>query len=218
MSDVEELYDYGDLRALEEPTMIVSRVARATLVLGSTQEPDVIDASRLGTTSMRRRRGGGGVVLLQPRDLWVDWWIPRRDERWVADVHVSSLQAGTWWAEALTPFAAAPLLVHRGALEGPRAYRVACFAGRGPGEVLLDGRKIVGVTQWRVREGVFLSSVLRTGATADVVAYLAHVPEGLIGALDNEVVSSLRLDDEAILARLHEVSGPWVQRSARLSA
>jgi hypothetical protein len=84
--------------------------------------------------------------------------------------------------------------------------------------VLLDGRKIVGVTQWRVREGVFLSSVLRTGATADVVAYLAHVPEGLIGALDNEVVSSLRLDDEAILARLHEVSGPWVQRSARLSA
>jgi hypothetical protein len=50
------------------------------------------------------------------------------------------------------------------------------------------------------------------------VAYLAHVPEGLIGALDNEVVSSLRLDDEAILARLHEVSGPWVQRSARLSA
>ncbi len=217
MSEVKELYDYGDLRSLEEPTMIVSRVARATLVLGGAQSSDVIDSSRLGNTSLRRRRGGGGVVLLQPGDLWVDWWIPRSDERWAADVHVSSIQVGTWWAAALAPFVDGPLVVHQGALEGPVAFRVVCFAGRGPGEVFLTERKIVGVTQWRVREGVFLSSVLRTGATADVVTYLAQVPDGLIGALDNEPVSSLRLEDEAILTRLRSVAGPWVQRSTRLT-
>jgi len=217
VSEVEELYDYGDLRSLEEPTMIVSRVARATLVLGSAQSRNVLDAASLSTTSLRRRRGGGGVVLLQPRDIWVDWWIPRGDERWASDVHVSSIRAGTWWAESLAPFADGPLHVHEGALEGPVAFRVVCFAGRGPGEVFLNAQKIVGVTQWRVREGVFLSSVLRTGATADVVGYLAHVPEGLIGALDNEVVSSLRFEDEAILARLRSVAGPWAQRSALLT-
>jgi lipoate-protein ligase A len=217
VSDLDELYDYRDLRSLSEPTMIVARVARATLVLGSAQARDVVDSTTLGATSLRRRRGGGGLVLLRPGDLWVDWWIPRGDERWDPDVHVSSIRAGTWWAEALAPVASEPLVVHRGALEGPAAFRVVCFAGRGPGEVFVGERKIVGVTQWRVREGVFLSSVLHVGATVDVVGYLRHVPDGLADVLEDETLSSLVVDDEAMLTRLREASGPWVQRFVDLA-
>ncbi len=217
MSDVDELYDYGDLRNLREPTMIVARVTRPTLVLGSAQARGVINDAAVGVTTVRRRRGGGGVVLLQPRDLWVDWWIPHGDERWDADVHGSSLRAGGWWIEALTPFVDAPLVVHEGALEGPMAFRVVCFAGRGPGEVFLDGRKIVGVTQWRVREGVFLSSVLRAGATTDVLAYLVHVPDGLAEALDPGPVPAIHPDDEGILAGLRAAGGPWRLRRVHLT-
>lgn len=213
MSDVEELYDYDELRALSVPTMIVARVERTTLVLGSGQSRDVIDPTSLSVASLRRRRGGGGLVLLQPRDLWVDWWVPRGDSRWSADVHVSSLQAGTWWADALEPFVGAPVVVHRGALRGAAAHRVVCFAGRGPGEVFLAGRKLVGVTQWRVREGVFLSSVLHAEATSDVLRYLADIPEGLPDALDTDPAPLVSLDGEALLSRLEHASGPWAQRT-----
>lgn len=197
--------------------MIVARVERATLVLGSAQSLGVIDAARLGATSLRRRRGGGGVVLLQPSDLWVDWWIPHDDERWSPDVHVSSRQVGSWWAAALAPVVDAPLLVHEGALEGPSSFRVVCFAGRGPGEVFVNGRKIVGVTQWRVREGVFLSSVLRTGSTTDVLSFLTTVPEGLFEALDPEGFTTLHDAEATIITRLREVAGPFEQRTARLA-
>lgn len=213
MSDVEELYDYDELRTLKVPTMIVARIERTTLVLGSAQSRDVIDPTSLGATSLRRRRGGGGLVLLQPRDLWVDWWVPRGDLRWSPDVHVSSLLAGSWWVEALEPFVDTPVVVHQGALEGAAAHRVVCFAGRGPGEVFVEGRKLVGVTQWRVREGVFLSSVLHVEGTIDVLKYLAHIPEGLAAALDIDRAPFVRLEEQALLSRLEHTSGPWGQRT-----
>jgi len=208
--DVEELYDYSELRRLEEATMFVARVARATLVLGGSQSSDVLDASKLGAMTLRRRRGGGGLVLLRPDDLWVDWWIPEHDARWSKDVHVSSIQAGVWWASALRALTPGLVTVHERGLEGDQAYRVVCFAGRGPGEVFVDERKTVGLTQWRVREGVFLSTVLHAEATSDVLDYLAVVPEGLSDAFDHQALASLEQADGAtIVARLREISGSW---------
>ena len=100
--------------------------------------------------------------------------------------------------------------MHERGLEGDQAYRVVCFAGRGPGEVFVDERKTVGLTQWRVREGVFLSTVLHAEATSDVLDYLAVVPEGLSDALDHQALASLEQADGAtIVARLREVSGSW---------
>ncbi len=62
-----ELYDYDALRKESEPTMYVARAQRATLVLGSTQSPEILDARRVGETPLRRRRGGGGLVLVAAR-------------------------------------------------------------------------------------------------------------------------------------------------------
>lgn len=210
MIEVDDLYDYSVLRRLEEATMFVARVTQPTLVLGGSQSSDVVDMSKLGSTSLRRRRGGGGLVLLRPHDLWIDWWVPQLDARWSHDVRVSSLQVGTWWAEVLQDFVKGRVSVHEDALEGERAFRVVCFAGRGPGEVFVDGRKAVGVTQWRVREGVFLSTVLHAEPTSDVIEYLASVPSGLSDALDHHALSSLeRVDPDALVARLRHVGGSW---------
>lgn len=202
---LEELYDYSALRKLEVPTMFAPRLKEPLVVLGGSQSTDVLDLRKTALLTIRRRRGGGGLVLLQPDDLWVDWWIPAGDPRWSHDVHVSSIRCGELWCEVLSERVDAELSVHEGALEGERAHRVVCFAGKGPGEVFVAGRKAVGVTQWRVREGVFLSSVLHAHDSRDVLALLNDVPDGLGKALEHHVVASLGIVDAgAILSDLYQ--------------
>jgi lipoate-protein ligase A len=216
--DVGDLYDYNALRQVEEPTMFVAHASQPTLVLGGSQSPDVLDGTKLGSTLLRRRRGGGGLVLLKPDDVWIDWWIPPVDPRWSKDVHVSSIRAGAWWASVMRTFTSDTVTVHERGLEGESAFRVVCFAGRGPGEVFVDGRKTVGLTQWRVREGVFLSTVLHAEATSDVLDYLAVVPEGLSDALDHRVLSSFEhTDTSALVDSLRLASGPWDLRHVDLN-
>jgi lipoate---protein ligase len=216
---IRELYDYDELRKESEATIFAITLERATLVLGSTQSTDILDPERLGDIAIRRRRGGGGLVLVRPGDLWVDWWIPAGDERWRGDVHASSRLVGESWADALRPFVAGDVTVHEGPLEGEPAHRLVCFAGRGPGEVFVDGKKAVGVTQWRVREGIFLSTVMPAHAPFDVLAYLHDVPEGLERALEHQDLSSLTDADPAtLLEALCRTNGPWQFRAVNIAS
>ncbi|MGD1012865.1 MAG: hypothetical protein ABR963_00540 [Acidimicrobiales bacterium] len=205
---VNELYDYSALRSLNEPTAFVPELTQSVVVLGGSQSSDVLEPARSSELALRRRRGGGGLVLLQPGDVWVDWWIPADDERWSKDVHVSSIRCGAIWRDVLAPLVQEEVTVHEGPLEGDVAHRVVCFAGKGPGEVFVGGRKAVGVTQWRVREGIFLSTVLHAHDSHDVLALLRTVPPGLAEALDHQVLSSLGVDPDQLTDGLTRVSGP----------
>jgi lipoate-protein ligase A len=219
ISTVAELYDYDSMRAEREATLYVVRPNRAMLVLGSAQSTDVLAAQRLGAIPLRRRRGGGGLVLLRPDDLWIDWWIPADDPRWRGDVRASSIMVGQWWADVLSDVLRGEITVHDGPLEGDLAYRLVCFAGRGPGEVFVNGIKAVGITQWRVREGIFVSTVLPAHASNDVLGYLRVVPDGLDRALNHHVVSSLTdVDTETLIEALRGSSGPWRYRRLQLNA
>jgi lipoate-protein ligase A len=192
---VAELYDYAALRRLENATVFAPELAQPVVVLGGSQSGDILDPTRTRDLVLRRRRGGGGLVLLQPGDLWVDWWIPVSHERWSKDVRVSSIRCGEIWRDVLAPLVDENVTVHEGPLEGDQAHRVVCFAGRGPGEVFVGGRKAVGVTQWRVKEGVFLSTVLHAHDSRDVLGLLRDVPDGLAEALDHQVLASFRVRD-----------------------
>lgn len=217
-SEVEELYDYDAVRELSEATMFVVRLNQPTLVLGSSQRVDVLDKQHLDSLAIRRRRGGGGLVLLQPDDLWIDWWIPQGDPRWSHDVHVSSIRAGEWWRSVLDPYVGGTARVHEGSLEGDPALRVVCFAGRGPGEVFVHEKKAVGVTQWRVREGIFVSTVIHAHPSTEVVGLLREAPPGITEALDHEIISSLGIHDpEEMLRELATISGPWFVRQLLLT-
>lgn len=217
-SEVEELYDYNVVRSLIEPTMFVVRLAEPTLVLGSSQSVKILDRNKVGSLALRRRRGGGGLVLLQPDDLWVDWWIPSTDARWSPDVRASSLRVGGWWRDVLARHVRGKVGMHEGALEGEDAHRVVCFAGRGPGEVFVNDRKAVGLAQWRVREGIFLTSVLHARASNSVVDLLVDPPAGLRVALDHHVTASLDIDDpEGLLVELRQAGGPWLERQLFLT-
>lgn len=211
---IDELYDYDELRRRGDATMFVLGVQSATVVLGGNQASDVLDDETVTSMQLRRRRGGGGLVVLQPGDLWIDWWIPAHDPRWHADVRVSSIRAGHWWREAISEHISDEPVVHEGGLEGDPALRVVCFTGRGPGEVFVGDRKAVGLTQWRVREGVFISTVLHARPSRIAIDVLREAPDGLAAALEHHTISSLGIvRTHDLVDELAAVSGPWLLRS-----
>ena len=69
----------------------------------------------------------------------------------------------------------ADAVVHRGGLVATPWSRQVCFAGLGPGEVTVAGRKVVGVAQRRTRHGARfqVAALLRW----DPAALVARVKE-----------------------------------------
>lgn len=156
---------------------MVRQVDRPTFVLGSTQPAEVVVPQRVIDIGgeVVRRRGGGGAVLLQPGDhLWVDAWVPRQDPLWVADVSAAAAWVGAWWSAALGSLGVGECEVHEGRAVPGAHGALVCFSGRGPGEVFHRGRKVVGLSQWRSREGSLFSSC----------AYRHWAPGPLVDLLD----------------------------------
>ena len=200
MTSGDDLFDYDELRRLSRATMVRVTVATTVVVLGGRQTTTVLRDEPSARRPVLRRRGGGGVVLAHPGDLWCDWWFPTDDERWRADVREAAMEVGQWWAGALSSRVTGDVRVHEGPMVGADEHRVACFAGRGPGEVFVGGRKAVGLTQWRVREGTYLSSVLPALGSDELVDLLADPPTDLAVALDHHTLSTLGVNEPDALA------------------
>ncbi|MEY2434398.1 MAG: lipoate---protein ligase [Acidimicrobiaceae bacterium] len=114
------------------------------MVLGSRQP--LIEATNVEVV---RRRSGGGAVYLHPGGtLWVDVVVPRGDELWDDDVGRATYWLGDMWARAIGDRA----VVHRGPMVRTEWSDLVCFAGLGPGEVTVDGLKVVGISQRRTRD------------------------------------------------------------------
>jgi lipoate-protein ligase A len=156
-------------------------VDRPALVLGSTQPPDVVDgeiaaAARIDVT---RRRTGGGAVFVAPGDVtWVDVFVPAGDPLWTDDVTRSFWWLGEVWAEALEALGTDRATVHRGPAIRDGWSELLCFAGVGSGEVLLGGRKVVGLAQRRTRAGSRIQcAVLHRWAPQETLALLRLGPD-----------------------------------------
>ena len=130
-------------------------VSRPAVVLGSSQDPAIIDSEACATRGVDivRRRSGGGLVLLEPgAQAWVDVVIPRDDRHWEDDVSKAFGWLAEAWQSALSSLGISTEAV-TGRLVVGRWGRLICFAGRGPGELLLGGSKVVGMSMRRTREG-----------------------------------------------------------------
>ena len=142
-------------RPVGERSVVVCDVARPTLVLGSSQADDAVDWDRVRERGVEvvHRRSGGSAVLVEPgAALWVDVTIPAGDRWWDHDVGRAFHWLGAVWTEVLI---AGGVLArwHDGAMQRTHWSPWVCFAGLGPGEVTVGGRKVVGLSQRRTREG-----------------------------------------------------------------
>lgn len=187
-------------------TMWVQQVTHPLLVLGSGQSEVVPLGVSVAGHEVVRRRTGGAAVWLDANLWWADVSITRNDVLWSDDVGHAFQWLGRVMAAAIGTLlddasvcerdATAPRLrVHEGPLITTAWSRVVCFAGLGPGEVTADGRKLVGLSQRRTREGaVFQVGVLLRWEPATWCGLL-HVPNGV---LDDLAVGLEHLCGEAV--------------------
>jgi lipoate---protein ligase len=160
---------------VRQPTVLWCRPTDSALVLGSRQSLDVVDVDRChqsGLSLVRRRSGGGAVVVAADSMMWIDLVLPHGTVP--DDVRASMEWAGECWTEALTALSRSPSLlsVHRQSMVITAWSDLVCFAGLGPGEVLLDGRKLVGLSQRRTRAGIRIQGAMHVVAPVVDVARL----------------------------------------------
>jgi lipoate-protein ligase A len=141
-------------RPAGERSIVVFQVARPTLVLGSSQKDDAVDWDRVrqrGAEVVQRRSGGAAVLVEAGSALWIDVTIPAGDPLWDHDVGRAFHWLGAAWAGVLASAGRAAAM-YTGPLLSTPWSKAVCFAGLGPGEVTVDGRKVVGLSQRRTRE------------------------------------------------------------------
>ncbi len=148
------------------PMAVVCEPTSAAVVLGSMQGESDIDAERCadaGLEVLRRRSGGGAVIVRPGAQVWIDVFVPRGDPRFVDDVLASFGFLGEAWRAAVASVMdggrSTLAVVASGAAVATRWSPTLCFAGLGAGEVTVDGRKVVGISQRRDRSGAWFHSM-----------------------------------------------------------
>lgn len=161
-----------------EPTIALLDVVAPALVLGSTQSSDIVDHATAAARGVEvtRRMSGGGVVLVEPARLaWIEVVVPSAHPRSERDVGRAAWWLGEAWAAALEEVGVPGADVHTGAMTRTPWSSLVCFAGMGAGEVSVDGRKVVGISQRRVRAGaLFQCAALiewNPAATLDLLVF-----------------------------------------------
>jgi len=150
----------GNLLVHGQRTVTVCHPQDRAVVLGSMQQFDDAQVARAlseGYGVTRRMSGGGGVVIEPDEIVWIDCFVPVDDPSYLRDVREGAYVIGEWWVRALVALGCDQdqLEVHRGAMTTTAYSKMSCFAGLGPGEVTLAGRKIMGLSQRRTRLGAW---------------------------------------------------------------
>lgn len=166
-------------------------VTAPALVLGSSQPDSDVDsevARRTGLDIVRRRTGGGAVYVHPTESIWIDVTIDRDDPLWVDDVSASMTWLGEVFVRALSPWVGAS--VHTGVFGSGVDGRVVCFASAAPGEVFVDDRKLVGISQRRGRSGARFQCVIYRAWSPAVWADVIADP-GVRGRIDGIAVATI---------------------------
>ena len=147
----------------------VCEVTSPAVVLGSRQGPEILDAERTreaGFEIVSRRSGGTLVHLIPGEVVWVDVLVPAGHRHFLADLRASMIWMGEQWADVLRQVCAQHELetgafagvlpqisVYEGQVQVTPWADLVCFGGLGPGEVTVNGAKLVGISQRRTRAG-----------------------------------------------------------------
>ena len=193
----------GELLELDRRTVVCCRPQDQAVVLGSMQPFDDAQIARAAVAGfgVTRRMSGGGAVVIEPGAVgWFDCFVPAGDPSFVRDVREGAYAIGEWWARAFVALGIEPglLEVHRGAMTKSALAKVSCFAGLGPGEVTLSGRKIMGLSQRRTRSGAWYFSLVYLVSDPSRDAHLLAGDE-----TEERELSRVLGDSVAVLDRTH---------------
>ncbi|WP_370325160.1 hypothetical protein [Euzebya sp.] len=132
-----------------------------------------------------QRPSGGGAVLMDGDLLSLDVVLPA-DHPWLADDDLGAVfyPIGRAWAAALEHLGVADVALHDGPATatrlGPpeqRPLAEVCYASLGRSEVVVAGRKLVGLSQRRRRQGALVQcGVMRRWNPSPLVEALAVDP------------------------------------------
>lgn len=154
---------FAGLAAGAPPTIRWYRPAAPALVLGHGQAPDRADlaTTRAAGIPVYRRTSGGAAVWIDRAALSLDIALPARHPLVTPDVTLAYRWVGEVWVEALHTLGidqarAIPTEEVRALppLAPGDPLRLACYGTLSPWEVVIDSRKLVGLSQIRRREGV----------------------------------------------------------------
>lgn len=209
VGDVAAFHAENRLDAPVSRTATFVRADRPTLVLGSSQPVDRIDADearRRGVEVTSRRSGGGAVLLVPGEFVWLDLRIGADDPLWSTDVARAMVWVGALWVAALADLGVVGR-VHDGAFEPSRWSSDVCWSGLGTGEVVDDvGAKIVGISQRRSRSGARFQSMAHLTWRPDLVAALvaspAPTPDELAPMAVSLPVADATVVETALIAHL----------------
>ncbi|MEM9036173.1 MAG: hypothetical protein AAGD18_16360 [Actinomycetota bacterium] len=205
-------------RGLPDPVIrevSILSVRNRAVVLGSAQRFDEVDleAAAAAGVEIVQRRGGGGAVWLAPGEqLWLDVVVPTGDELWDADVGRAFLWLGDVWEAALADLGVKAVTHRRGLIRSPRSSSI-CFAGLGPGEIHVDGAKLVGMSQRRVRDASrFQCVVYDRFDPAPLVDVLAMEPDERPVAVGELLATCVGLQDVAPGTSLADLESAVLRR------
>jgi lipoate-protein ligase A len=166
----------------DQPALRWYRATSPALVLGRGQTVMPVSAELPVIT----RWSGGGAVLLDDTVLSLDVLVPA-DHPWAAanDLTAVFVAVGERWAAALRDLGVASATVHRGpgtaqrrGNERQRLLAAICYATVGAGEVLVEGRKVVGLAQRRRRPGALVQcGLLRRWRAEPLLAAFGAEPD-----------------------------------------
>ncbi len=205
--------DVGAFHARDIPvdhrTATFFRADSPTLVLGSSQRHESVDdeaARQLGVDVVRRRSGGGGVLLWPDEFVWLDLEIPAGDALWSNDIGHSMWWVGELWRAALAD-SEPRATVYQGRMQRTRWSSDVCFAGTGPGEVLVDSAKLVGISQRRTRQAARFQTMAHLRWRPEVVASLVADKPPLADLIPIVKTAAASADDimAALTAALHRL-------------
>jgi len=197
-------------RAQREVQLVVPD-ARA-VVLGSTT-PDAAFPLPLLTSrgyQVARRTSGGGAVIVTPVDqVWLNVHLLREDPLVVDDIGRSFFWLGELLADVISDLVGqgVPVEVVRTRNVASELSRLVCFGGLGFGEVLVAGKKVMGLAQRRTRAQVtYHVAVLINDRQSDLLGLLGNpfLRDRSIGSCGLSEWGVTHFD---LLARLHTAFG-----------
>ena len=161
------------LPSFDARQIIIHEIDKPTMVFGTAQRNTHLEED-IKCDYVYRKSGGGAVFLEPGQVLWVDFVIPRGDLLWCDDIRYSSVWLGELWVSALRGVGLSGG-VHDGEIRKNELSPFVCFAGLTTGEVTLFGKKIIGISQRRTREGAWFQCAALFSWPVKAIVDLLHL-------------------------------------------